>query len=273
MQSIVILFVVPVFLFAGAPHALAQSIPSPGDSQKNLQSAEMLGILRKPVSAPLEKARAQCLPLPVEPPDDRLQGPHGDKLISTRCEVAHFAAHTVPDQGEWITAKYRWTSVFTAEDPKRGPTDTVTEEEAVVFDSPRPGWVRAVWHQRYETGNFAVWASITPELASPAERTILLSMMNCVNGTGGCAQEFLLRHANGRWAAVKQAWLDQVPKNISGRMLHGFHIEPATLRGEAAVYRERDPNCCPSQLLKFELALRGDALMLNRHSVVEQPTQ
>jgi hypothetical protein len=271
MRFIAIPFVVLIFLCAGASRAVAQNIAVPDDSRHSMLHAAVSGLLPEEAAVTEETARTRCLPFPVAPADDRLEGPHGDKLISTRCEVMKFTAHNVPNHGVWMTARYRWTSVFTAEDPARGATDTVTEEEAVAFDSPRPGWMRPVWHQRYETGNFGAWASITPEPASPNAGIVLLGIMNCVNGTGGCSQEFLQRHADGRWAPVAQSWLDQLPKPVSGRMWHGFRIEPTTLRGEAAIYRERDPNCCPSQLLQFELALRGDALVLKRHAVVAQP--
>src|SRR5207249_1345085 len=106
----------------------------------------------------------------------------------------------------WTTARYEWTSLFTAEDTTRGVTarDTVTEEEVVLFEALKHGQVRAVWHARFETGASAVWRSVTPELASTSQGTTLLSIMSCLNGTGGCGQEFLQRYPDRRWAAVWQ---------------------------------------------------------------------
>src|SRR5690242_5305646 len=94
-----------LLIFAGAQAARAQEFGEPvGAILKNTQAVSS------------SNAAKTCVTLPVLPPDDRLQGPHGDKLISTKCEVMeyHPAAH-------WSTALYRWNSVFTAEDKKRGP--------------------------------------------------------------------------------------------------------------------------------------------------------
>jgi hypothetical protein len=98
-----------------------------------------------------------------------------------------------------------------------------------------------------------------------------LSVMTCVNGTGGCSQEFLQRHADGRWRGVEQTWLDELPGGFMGRIRHRVRIDPQTLRVEAGYYGDNDPNCCPSQRLVFELQLHGDALILLRQSVRAEP--
>ena len=91
--------------------------------------------------------------------------------------------------------------------------------------------------------------------------------MECVNGTGGCGQDFLLRHPDGHWFPLKQAWLDQLPRGYKGRIRHGVRIDPKTLRGEAGFYGNRDPNCCPSQNLIVYLTVRRDSLVLLRQAV------
>ena len=97
--------------------------------------------------------------------------------------------------------------------------------------------------------------------------------MYCVNGTGGCTQEFLRRNRNRTWTAIRQAWLDQLPSGSWGRIRHGSRIDPQSLRGEAGFYGDGDPNCCPSQTLFVELALRGDSLVLIHHSLAASPEQ
>ena len=174
-----------------------------------------------------------------------------------------------------MVTRYRWMSVFTAEDSSRGSAarDTVTEEEVVLFERPRPGEVRPVWHARFDTSIYAVWRSVTPEVAPTVKGTALLSVESCVNGTGGCAQEFLELRADHRWVPIWQVWLDQLPAGFTGRMQHGVRIDPRTLRGEAGFYGPHDANCCPSQRLLVTLALRGDSLVLRRQSVVPAPDQ
>jgi hypothetical protein len=171
-----------------------------------------------------------------------------------------------------MISRYRWTSVFTAEDKARGADaqDTVTEEEVVLFEPSAPGQVRAVWHARFDAGPYAIWASITPEIAQTSVGSTLLSVMSCVNGTGGCGQEFIQRHRDGRWSPVWQEWLDRLPRGSQGRIRHGVRIDPSTLQGEAGFYGDGDPNCCPSQRLVVQLKLRGDSLVLARHTLVPE---
>jgi hypothetical protein len=261
-----------LLLAAAAVRVDAQVLPPLEDTRQSMLREAMLGLLPAQAAVPETRALNNCLELPVGPSNDRLQGPHGDSLISARCDVvAHQVLTSVPP-ARWIAALYRWTSVFTAEDTTRGlaARDTVTEEEVVLFDASQSSQVRAVWHGRFETGPYAIWRSVTPEIAPAGDGTTLLSVMSCLNGTGGCGQEFLHRHSDGRWYPVRQTWLDQLPSGFAGRILHGVRIDPITLRGEAGFYGDRDPNCCPSQRLVVDLILRGDSLVLRRHAVVRE---
>jgi hypothetical protein len=144
------------------------------------------------------------------------------------------------------TAVYRWTSVFAAEDSARDRNARDTSRN----------------------GPSGTWRSITPEIAQVGRRGTLLSVMSCVNGTGGCSQAFILRQPNGPWRPVRQTWLDQLPSGDVDRIRHGARIDPRTLQGEAGFYADGDPNCCPSQRLVFRLAVRGDSLTLLRHALV-----
>ena len=262
-----------VVLISAAVRVEAQPPPTPAAARQSMLGEATPGLLPMSDAVPETRARGSCLDLPVAPPNDRLQGPHGAAVMSARCEVVEYRVVTAPSPRRWGLARYRWTSIFTAEDAARGPDarDTVTEEEVVLFDaSPGPD-VRPVWHARFETGSYAIWRSVTPEVAPTRDGTTLLSVMNCLNGTGGCSQEFLHRHADGRWFPVRQAWLDQLPPGFVGRILHGVRIDPASLRGDAGFYGAADPNCCPSERLLVDLALQRDALVLERHTVVREP--
>jgi hypothetical protein len=224
----------------------------------------MLGLLKGQAAVPLTRAQHECLTLPVDPPNDRLQGPHGDTLVSSRCEVAEFTDLGGVRPAKWVAARYTWVSIFTAEDATRGKDarDTATEEEVVLFDVVQPGRVRPVWHERIDSGEYGVWRSVTPEIGATSEGDALLSVMSCVNGTGGCTQEFLHRHADGRWFPVQQTWLNHLPAGYAGRIRHGVRIDARTLHAEASFYGDADPNCCPSQTLAADLVVRDDALVL-----------
>jgi len=56
----------------------AQEIPPPDDSRHSMLRQAMLGLLPAGEAVPRAQARQRCLPLPVDQPNDRLQGPHGD---------------------------------------------------------------------------------------------------------------------------------------------------------------------------------------------------
>ncbi|HEY1952504.1 MAG TPA: hypothetical protein VGG76_06835 [Gemmatimonadaceae bacterium] len=251
--------------------AVAQAVSSPSDGRYGIFPATGLLIAQPSVSN--ADARQECLTLPVKPPNDRLQGPHGGVLFVTRCAVSAYEHLSSNAQHRWTVARYQWTSVFSTENPTASPRerDTTTEEEVVLLDAAPQQRVRAIWHARYDTGPYGMWRSITPEVATTTSGTTLLSVMSCVNGTGGCSQDFLHRHANGEWFPVLQKWMNQLPRGYAGRIKHGVRIEPQSLRGEAGFYGGRDPNCCPSETLVVDLDLRGDSLVLRGYKLRTNP--
>ena len=141
----------------------------------------------------------------------------------------------------------------------------------VLLEAAGPGRARPVWHERFEAGRHALWRSVTPEIAKIGA-SVLLRIQHCVNGTGGCSQDFLRLSTRSRWTSVRQAWIEQLPRAIAGRIDHGVNIDVRDLRGEGGLYGPRDPNCCPSELLRVQLELRGDSLVLRSQTVVPSPT-
>lgn len=267
--------------------ALLATDARPAASQASVEATSSLareylrGVLSKHGSVPERTVRDHCAPLPfVEPRDSQLDdGPHGDSLVATRCEVLNYHRLRPAPGGPWFVAQYRWTSVFTPLSPlpaewlppgwprekPRDPLerDTVTHGEVVLFAAAGPGQVRPVWHQLF---HHVVIRSLTLEVASATEGTTLLSVESCVNGTAGCSSEFLRRLSGGRWAPVRQTWLAQLPPGLADH-IGAYRIDPRTLRGQAALYRAQDGNCCPSETLHFWLRLQGDSLVL-RHQAV-----
>jgi hypothetical protein len=221
------------------------------------------------------RAENECLVLPVDAPDERLLGPHGDTLITTKCSVIGYEAVDRGSPPKWFAAHYEWTSVFTAEDSTRGNAaqDTATEEDVVLYELAQRDQLRPVWHARFEADTFGIWRSIVPEVVSLGDGTMLLSMMACVNGTGGCSQDFLHRRSDGSWLDVRQRWLEQLPGGFVGRIRHGVRIDPYTLQGEPGFYRDDDPNCCPSQQLLVVLDFRDESLVLREKPIVKDVRQ
>jgi hypothetical protein len=209
----------------------AQTIPARDDSRHSLLREAWLGLFPAHDAVPATQAGKVCVQLPKDEESEEIQGPHGDSLIASSCRVASFGPVDSTAQPHWMAAHYIWTSVYTAEDSSRaaGARDTAMEEEVVLFKAASPGSLIPMWHGRFETGDHAIWRSVTPE-----------------------------------------AWLDQLPRGFEGRIRHGVRIDPKTLRGEAGFYGDRDPNCCPSQVLIVHLTVRGDSLVLLRQAL--QPT-
>ena len=119
------------------------------------------GFLSKYASVPETRMRDRCLPLPmVEPSVSGLDdGPHGDSLVATRCEVLNYHRLGSAPGGPWFVAEYRLTSVY------RSERDTVTHGEVVLLASAGPGQVRPVWHQLFD---YAMIRSMTIEVAPAA---------------------------------------------------------------------------------------------------------
>ena len=137
-----------VFSFgcAYAQELPAPGLPAPGDSRHSMLRQATLGLLRDQRARFAAEVRKGCLKIPVDPPNDRLEGPHGDTLVSETCRVAEVRALGTGALSQWTMARYQWTSIFTAEDRSRGENarDTVAEEEVVVFDAPDIGQLRPV---------------------------------------------------------------------------------------------------------------------------------
>jgi hypothetical protein len=262
-----------VLIVAFASAGLARS-HTPEDAKKRVLREVGLGALPAQGAVPMSRARDKCLVLPPVPDGDDSVGSDGKSGSLDRCEVIEF--HRLADAAsQWTAARYRWTSASSAGDlsPGSSRSEVPTVEEVVLFDAPTPGKVQPIWHDRFATGKDAVWRSVTLEGAPAGGGSILLSVMYCVNGTGGCGQEFLRRNRDRTWTGIRQAWFDQLPRGFLDRLRHGSRIDPHSLRGEAGFYGDRDPNCCPSQMLFVDLALRGDSLVLLHHSVAASPAR
>lgn len=229
-----------------------------------------LGALKVRTAVPISRVRRKCLDLPPIPEGEDALGPAGISKFGL-CEVIEF--HRFAKAPSLAIARYRRTSSGSPDDPspRSSSTGVTSAEEIVLFDMATARKVRPVWHDLFTTGPDAIWRSVTLEVAPAVAGPTLVSVMYCLNGTGGCGQEFLGLNPDRTLTEIRQDWLDQLPRGFLGRIRHGSRINPASLRGEAGFYGDRDPNCCPSEMLSVELALRGNALVLLRHSVKASP--
>jgi hypothetical protein len=175
------------------------------------------------------------------------------------CAALGFASLGVVGGASWYSslAGRRW--LFN--DSLRNSVDTVAESELVLFmvrsaqRMTRDTLLMPIWHYRFEP---EMLRSVTPTVV-PLDGGVLVSIDECVNGTGGCSQSFFT-YRGGRWSVVRLSFLDSLNHRFPGAINHGFHVDPRTLRADAAVYSPGDANCCPSRNAEMRLRLRGDTL-------------
>jgi hypothetical protein len=113
------------------------------------------------------------------------------------------------------------------------------------------------------------WTSDRRELfldtivAVPTPPGMLMEVTACLNGTGGCAQDYF-RLAAGRWRKVTEAYVTDLHARLpADHSLHkGRQFDLATLRGVWPVAAPGDPDCCPSFEIAFRVWLDGDTLRL-----------
>ncbi|HEY5061429.1 MAG TPA: hypothetical protein VII52_07820 [Gemmatimonadaceae bacterium] len=176
------------------------------------------------------------------------------RCIPGRLEVVGHAGGS-----KWVARTYRRRWLV-------APTDTSAETEIVLFKAATVGAARfradsarltPMWHYRYED---ATLRSVTLQVSRAEQRGVVIAAEECVNGTGGCAQSF--SRYDGRDHAVVLEFLNALERRYPRAVRHGYHVTLLTMRAEAALYSDSDPNCCPSHTAHMRLSLRGDSLVL-----------
>jgi hypothetical protein len=97
----------------------------------------------------------------------------------------------------------------------------------------------------------------------PTPRNVFLGLTVCLNGTGGCGEDYL-RFDRGRWVVVAQPFGRDLQARLppDHRLHKGRRLDLATLAGVWPVAGPGDANCCPRFEIPFRLRLDGDTLRL-----------
>lgn len=165
----------------------------------------------------------------------------------------------------WTMARYRRRAVERYD----GTVDTVDFDEVVLFGVDRDREMAIpVWHLiRDRSIEF-----IAGFRWSRKRSGLLLAVDICVNGTGGCHEEWLTEYAGDHWAVVEQSYLSELARRApEGFALHwGRRMDLETMTGEQPIARASDANCCPSGLMRFSVWLDGRRLKLITAEVVKQ---
>lgn len=133
---------------------------------------------------------------------------------------------------------------------------------APAFDTGAELW--PVWHEWVDTTKIR---SVVPEVANAPDGGALVALDECVNGTGGCTQRFLLRrggsartttkwHGGGAWRELRPVFRDSLARRFPDARRSGFHVDPRTLRVMVMPRGEDAPRTVA------RLRIRDDALEL-----------
>jgi len=110
-------------------------------------------------------------------------------------------------------------------------------------------------------------------LHSVATRSIL-ELTTCLNGTGGCGQDFF-EFKDGTLRPVVSEIREQVeallPSGLSQNKSPAVNLDQ--LRGKGGAWSKDDPNCCPSYDVVFDVLLVGDRLRVKNVIVTRAPEQ
>lgn len=184
-----------------------------------------------------------------------LEVDHVGPWLDLGCSVVDSTRLGSGSEPEAWMLKYRRNAVLGYDDF----ADTLAIDElALVRRDRSDNAVEPLWHlTRIQTYEFL-------ERVESAERDegVLVSYLTCLNGTGGCAQHFLLGRAT--WEVVEQPYLDALQALLPrGWSLHkGRLIDLASLRGVQPIAGPGDANCCPSGQIDFQVELADGALRL-----------
>jgi hypothetical protein len=240
-----------------ASRAVGQLIPS----------KDVRELVTPPIRIEESEVRSRCAP--ISNAERFSVAPRSSKCIVVAYELLGTAGGS-----SWAYAVYRHTNIYDfAGADSAARRDTIQEIESVLFavQSGRPRRLTAALHAREDA---EMLREITPSVASHGD-VALVSLRFCVNGTGGCWQQFLAR-TKGLWQVVadpSSLIRAEIVRSLHGDTTQSVHmpnIDVRSLRGTVAVYGPADANCCPSQQGVFQLALDGGAFRIVRLRV-EKP--
>ena len=235
-----------------------------GDSDHSIR-----GVLRNGALLSLHALTSACPPFVARAPKVSEMYVPEDKPLRAWCAVDSTYALPHADGRRWMAAVYGSRLEYEPNDEQKKylltPRDTDVFVTAVLYSAesapPRPQaasrW-RAEW---MTTVAQRLVYNAYPELVGRSDGSALVAIRFCINGTGGCWQEYLHR-VHGRWTKVEEAWRAQLPQFSEGVVGKGAGITLQTLSGSYGVYGPGDGNCCPSHELLVALTLRRDSLGL-----------
>jgi hypothetical protein len=194
------------------------------------------------------------------------------KVLSAVCRATASSPLGMADGARWQSVIYERTLIVTANSAEQATTKNsrdTTVQIAAVLASTAPA--RASWSAEWiDVVERDITYSLAPTIATLGDGSLFVAIRYCINGTGGCWQEFMHRRA-AHWTGITQAYWKQIPPIRDGQIGKGPGIDVHSLRGNYGVYADRDANCCPGRDITVILELRNDSLLLRSSKVQRLP--
>jgi hypothetical protein len=178
------------------------------------------------------------------------------------CEVEAFRLIGSREASRMYAVQYRRSALVEWTEP----ADSVEWDELVLFRSVSEGdSLVAVWRIRTERAI----EFVSGMKAHPRQGILLVEVLLCLNGTGGCSRNYLVDSAAGLEHVsmpFAEALRTQLPE---GERLHkGMTLDMETLRGTWPVAGPGDANCCPSKVFDHAVRLDRTELILVRCAAI-----
>jgi hypothetical protein len=211
------------------------------------------------VSHPVDDLTQSC------PPPHPTACAYGDSILRESCSVGKVKELGRFGQSQHLLIRYsRSRTIEGGEGNEDYPCDT---DEIVLAALDGQGRARIVWRDAVERE--FVFVSST-KLYSTAESKSVLSVLYCLNGTGGCDQGMLIwtgsawqtLERDDSWQAVYRSLPDGYRQHKSPQ------IDPGNLTWEQHLAHESDANCCPSGRIDFDLAINDNKLEVKSYEIV-----
>jgi len=185
-------------------------------------------------------------------------------VLSRTCKVEETQELGRFGEDQYLLIRYLREAKFD-EGPPYGTFTCGTDE--IILAVHAGGRARIVWRDATERTFFFI--SSAKLVTTPGGKSVL-SILYCLNGTGGCAQGMLIWFG-GEWRKLERddSW-QEVYRNLpEGYRQHKSpEIDFSTLTWEQNLAQLDDANCCPSGRIYFQLAILGGKLAVKSYRIV-----
>lgn len=225
-------------------------VPGPGTAQEVIAELPDSGFVRGGPTVPREAVDSACV-LPLAEPTEV-----GD--VEVGCDVLGVAELGEVGGTRWVAVSYRRPVI----DGRESPPDSTSFDQVVLLSGgPGEGPLTPRW--TIETDRMFEFLSGVD--AVRRGEGLVVELLICLNGTGGCTREYLLTFGERIQVVEKRFAAELAARLPAGLRLHkGMTLDLGTLRGIWPVAAEDDPNCCPSRELAYEVRFAGAAMVLVR---------